>query len=195
MCGIIGYIGKNDAIKKTIESLKTLEYRGYDSAGITYIENEKKVTIKEIGKIINLEQKLNYNIKSDLAIAHTRWATHGVPSITNAHPHTVGAITIVHNGIIENYATLKEEMKQKGYTFQSDTDTEVAAAVIDNIYKEEKDIITTLNKVENILRGSYAIALILDGDYNNLYALRKDSPLIIGLGTGENYIASDVPAI
>lgn len=195
MCGIIGYIGKNNAIKNTIESLKTLEYRGYDSAGITYIENNKKITIKEIGKIINLEQKLNYNIKSDLAIAHTRWATHGIPSVKNAHPHTVGAITIVHNGIIENYATLKEELKKKGYTFQSDTDTEVAAAVIDNIYKKEKDIIITLNKVENILKGSYAIALILENDYNNLYALRKDSPLIIGLGNEENYIASDVPAI
>ena len=196
MCGITGYIGKNNkAIKVVMDGLEALEYRGYDSAGIAYIKNDKLNIIKEQGKIINLKSKLNLNEKSDLAIGHTRWATHGSPNKTNAHPHKQGKFTIVHNGIIENYIELKQELINNGYKFKSSTDTEVAAAFLDYLYKQEKDILKTLAKATQIFRGSYALGIICSDDLNTLYALRKTSPLIIAKGNSENYIASDVPAI
>ena len=196
MCGIIGYIGKNNnAIKTVIEGLEALEYRGYDSAGITYSNNNKLVTLKEQGKIINLKNNIDFNTKSNLAIGHTRWATHGEPNKINSHPHSIGKFTIVHNGIIENYMDLKKELLNQGYTFKSSTDTEIAVAYIDYIYKNEKDILNTLNKVTKIFKGSYALGIICEDDLNHLYALRKTSPLIIAAGKDENYIASDVPAI
>lgn len=195
MCGIIGYVGKGNAIKKIITSLKQLEYRGYDSAGISYLYNNEIKTVKEIGKIVNLEKKLDYNEESHLGIGHTRWATHGKPSVQNSHPHTKGDVTIVHNGIIENYSSLKEGMIKEGYTFYSDTDTEIACAVIDYYLKKTGNIITALREVQKKLKGSYALGIIIKGDDNNLYAMRKDSPLIIGVSDNENFIASDVPAI
>lgn len=195
MCGIIGYIGKNNAIKRVINGLKNLEYRGYDSAGIAFVyQNELKIK-KEIGRIVNLEQTLSKEETSSLAIGHTRWATHGGVNQTNSHPHHQGSITLVHNGIIENYATLKEQLQKLGYSFKSDTDSEVACAYIDYLYSKEKDILKTLTQATTILEGSYALGIIVNQDYNTLYALRKDSPLIIGLGLEENFIASDVPAI
>lgn len=194
MCGIIGYIGKRNAIPVIIDGLKSLEYRGYDSAGIAYINNKNVKIIKEKGKIVNLENVLNDD-ESFLGIGHTRWATHGVPNRINSHPHKNGSITLIHNGIIENYEELKNDLKKEGYTFVSDTDSEVACGVIDKLYHQTNDMIKTLTEIKNIFRGSYALGIIVDGDFDNLYAVRKNSPLIIGVGDNENFIASDVPAI
>ena len=137
MCGIVGYVGKNKkCLPVIISGLETLEYRGYDSAGIAYKKDDKINIVKQKGKIINLKEKINLNDESNLGIGHTRWATHGKPTIENSHPHNVGKITIVHNGIIENYIELKEELMNIGYKFKSETDTEVACALIDSCYKE-----------------------------------------------------------
>ena len=196
MCGIVGYKGKNNnAIKVVIEGLEKLEYRGYDSAGIAYLKESKIIIEKEAGRIKNLKDKLDLEDKSNLAIGHTRWATHGIPTRTNAHPHQVGKFTIVHNGIIENYLTLKEELLKNNYTFKSDTDTEIACAYLDYLYKQEKDILKSLQKLIQVIKGSYAFGIICEDDKDHLYALRSSSPLIIALGQDENYIASDVPAI
>ena len=194
MCGIIGYIGKNNALKVITDVLKQLEYRGYDSAGIA-IKNKNEIKIfKSVGKIKELEKKIDYTIQSDIGIGHTRWATHGSVNITNSHPHKVGSITLVHNGIIENYEQLKQELIKNNYQLKSDTDTEIACGYIDYLYQKDKNIITTLNKIKDIFKGSYAFAILVDND-NYLYATRKDSPLIIAKGENENYLASDVPAI
>ena len=196
MCGIIGYVGsKNRSLSVVIEGLERLEYRGYDSAGIAFLNNGKLDITKEKGKIINLKEKLDFNIKSNLGIGHTRWATHGEPNYINSHPHKIGKITIVHNGIIENYMELKKKLEEVGYKFKSSTDTEVACALLDNIYKETNSIEQTLSNFRNQAKGAYALGIIVDDDYDHLYALKKDSPLIVAVGTEENYIASDVPAI
>ena len=194
MCGIVGYNGKNkEALKILIDGLKKLEYRGYDSAGIALnIENEIKI-IKAKGQISNLEKKLN-NEKSNFGIGHTRWATHGTPSETNSHPHNVGDITIVHNGIIENYKEIKEELKKEGYNFKSETDTEVSCALIDYYYQKTKDIKQSLTKFMEKTKGAYALGIMAKND-NNLYAIRKDCPLIIGKGKIGNLIASDTIAL
>ena len=194
MCGIIGYIGKNNALKVITDGLKQLEYRGYDSAGIAIKNNNEIKIFKSVGKIKELEKKIDYTIQSDIGIGHTRWATHGSVNITNSHPHKVGSITLVHNGIIENYEQLKQELIKKNYQLKSDTDTEIACGYIDYLYQKDKNIITTLNKIKDIFKGSYAFAILVDND-NYLYATRKDSPLIIAKGENENYLASDVPAI
>ena len=195
MCGIIGYIGKkHNGVDVIIDGLKHLEYRGYDSSGIAFIEDDKVVIKKEIGRITNLEKLLDNN-KTTLGIGHTRWATHGKPTKTNAHPHKQGVITLVHNGIIENFMDIKEELIKNGYTFSSDTDTEVASAYIDYLYKENKDMIKALSLASKKFIGSYAFGVINEEEKDKLYALRKDSPLIIGIGENENFIASDVPSI
>lgn len=194
MCGIIGYIGKNNALKVITDGLKQLEYRGYDSAGIAIKNNNEIKIFKSVGKIKELEKKIDYTIQSDIGIGHTRWATHGSVNITNSHPHKVGSITLVHNGIIENYEQLKQELIKNNYQLKSDTDTEIACGYIDYLYQKDKNIITTLNKIKDIFKGSYAFAILVDND-NYLYATRKDSPLIIAKGENENYLASDVPAI
>ncbi|MEG1705479.1 MAG: glutamine--fructose-6-phosphate transaminase (isomerizing) [Clostridia bacterium] len=197
MCGIIGYVGKKSVDKVLISGLKKLEYRGYDSAGIAYTtENNKIEVIKSIGKIVNLEEKLskkNINF-GNLGIGHTRWATHGIPNEINAHPHTAGHVTLVHNGIIENYIDLKEELIEKGIKFYSDTDTEVACSYINYIYESEKDKLKCIQKACNNFRGSYAFAIIFDDEPTSIYATRHDSPLVIGVGIDENYISSDVSA-
>ena len=193
MCGIIGYVGKNKCIPVIIDGLKTLEYRGYDSAGIAYFKNNKINIIKEKGKIENLEKLINNDEESYLGIGHTRWATHGVPCKKNSHPHQVGHVTIVHNGIIENYMDIRKESL---YKFKSETDTEVIAYLINKIFEEENfNILKTLKKVQKNIIGSYALGILFDTDKEHLYAMRKDSPLIIGVGDDENFIASDVPAI
>ena len=195
MCGIVGYVGKNNRAQEVlISGLKSLEYRGYDSAGIAYLKENNLVITKEKGKIVNLESALEKN-NSNIGIGHTRWATHGVANQTNSHPHKQGKITIVHNGIIENYAELKEKLQNEGVNFLSTTDTEVAAALLNKIYSETNDMNKTLVEFQKQVKGAYAIGVINDDDYENLYAIRKDSPLIIALGEDENYIASDVPAI
>lgn len=196
MCGIVGYVGnKKNCVRVLIDGLEKLEYRGYDSAGIAFLNNDNIDIVKEEGKIVNLKSKIDLNINSNLGIGHTRWATHGNATKENAHPHKVGAITVVHNGIIENYNELKKDLIDKGYIFNSETDTEVVAALIDYIYKKEKDMLKTIQKVKELLTGSYALGIICDDNLDTLYTLKNKSPLIIGVNENENYIASDVPAI
>ena len=196
MCGIVGYVGKNkNALHVLIDGLKALEYRGYDSAGIAVINDDKIKIVKSHGKIKNLEEKLNEVDNSYIGIGHTRWATHGKPTEVNAHPHKAGSVTLVHNGIIENYEELKKDLRKQGYKFKSETDTEIACALIDSIYKTSNNKLLTLKKANEMIKGSFAFGIISDNDINNIYSMRKDSPLIIALGDNENYIASDVPAI
>ena len=193
MCGIVGYIGKENCLDKIIKGLESLEYRGYDSAGVAYLDDNKKVVIrKREGRIKNLKDSLDKNIKSHIGIGHTRWATHGKPSDINSHPHKVGKITVVHNGIIENYNELKGGLLD--YEFKSETDTEVIAALIDKMYSLKGDMLNVLIDLKYLLVGSYALGILVDGD-DKMYAIRKDSPLIIGVSPKGNYIASDVPAI
>lgn len=194
MCGIIGYIGTKSPIETLINGLKCLEYRGYDSAGIALKEKDEIEVIKSVGKIVNLEDKIKSKelIPSHLGIAHTRWATHGKPSEKNAHPHTVGNVTLVHNGIIENAEELREKLKKEGVTFNSETDTEVITALINKYY--ENDPVEAINKALDEVKGSYALGILFQGS-DDLYAVRKDSPLIVGLGKEENFIASDIAAI
>ena len=195
MCGIIGYVGKKRcSIDVIIDGLKHLEYRGYDSAGIAYVKDNNVVIEREVGRISNLESVLKKDT-SHVGIGHTRWATHGKPTRENAHPHKVGNITLVHNGIIDNFMELKSVLMSEGYTFKSDTDTEVAAAYIDSLYKENNDMIKSLSICVSKFLGSYAFGIINELETDVLYALRKDSPLIIGVGENENFIASDVPSI
>ena len=195
MCGIVGYIGKSVSISKVIKGLKNLEYRGYDSAGIAYInKNDELVIEKDTGRIANLEKKLKLNDKTSLAISHTRWATHGKPNAVNAHPHRIGSITLVHNGILENYQELKYELLNEGVKFSSQTDTEVIAAVINSFYEKTKDIKKAIQEFIGVARGSYALGIIVDND-DNLYVAKKENPLIMGITDDGYYIASDVPAI
>lgn len=198
MCGVVGYIGKNDAVPVLINGLSKLEYRGYDSAGIAVYDNDKISICKTKGRIQNLQDKLLVNpLKGKLGIGHTRWATHGAPSDKNAHPHFSddSKIAVVHNGIIENYMEIKEELEAKGYRFVSETDTESVAHLIDFYYKEGMDILDAVFKVVERIEGSYALGIICKDFPNQLIAARKDSPLVLGIGEGENYIASDMPAI
>ena len=194
MCGIIGYIGEKNPVEVLINGLKSLEYRGYDSAGIALKEKDEIEVIKSVGKIVNLEDKIKSKeiMESHLGIAHTRWATHGKPTEENAHPHTAGKVTLVHNGIIENAEELREKLKKEGVTFHSETDTEVVAALINKYY--EKNPVEAIDKALKEVKGSYALGILFQGS-EDLYAVRKDSPLIIGLGKNENFIASDIAAI
>lgn len=195
MCGIVGYVGKRNSVDVLIKGLKNLEYRGYDSAGIAVCENDKIEIVKKEGKIKNLESSVSSLGSSHIGIGHTRWATHGPANTVNSHPHRVGCVTLVHNGIIENYVKLRKELKDLGYSFKSDTDTEVACALIDSIYKECKDKLLTMKKANEKIIGSFAFAILFDDDFDNIYVMRKDSPLIIAISDDGNFIASDVPAI
>ena len=194
MCGIIGYKGKKHPKEILLSGLKNLEYRGYDSAGIALKNDSDIQIIKSVGKISNLEEKVNNEklIDTTMGIAHTRWATHGVPSEANAHPHKVGKITLVHNGIIENADEIREKLVKENVTFNSQTDTEVACALINYYY--DGDLRKALEKALKELRGSYALCIMTD-DNDNLYAVRKDSPLILGIGEDELFVASDIAAI
>ena len=195
MCGIVGYIGKRNAIDVLLDGLKKLEYRGYDSAGVCLYDSSNIEIIKSVGRIKNLEEKLDFSkvSKYSRGIAHTRWATHGNVTEENAHPHQVGKITLVHNGIIENADILKDELIKKGYVFKSNTDTEVVAALLD--YNYEEDFLKTIDKSMKILKGSYALGIIVEKDTSKIYAVKKDSPLVLGTGEGENFFASDITAI
>ena len=195
MCGIVGYIGEKSAKEILVSGLKNLEYRGYDSSGIALKNNDNIKVVKSVGKIKNLEEKLekeNLDLYK-IGIAHTRWATHGEANLVNAHPHTVGKVTIVHNGIIENAKELKDELISQGVNFNSETDTEVIAALINKYL--ENDIIKTLTKVMSILKGSYALGIMIEKVVDKIYVAKKDSPLVIGIGEGENFFASDITAI
>lgn len=196
MCGIVGYAGKTNVIKNIMIGLKSLEYRGYDSSGIAYLDKNNNIKIyKKVGQIKNLDQILNYEDEASLGISHTRWATHGGVTDTNAHPHNQGKITLVHNGIIENYEELKKELEKEGYNFKSSTDSEVAAALIDKLYKENKDMLKTLVILKDKLKGSYAFNIINSDIPNKIYGIRKDVPLIVGVSDHGNMFASDIPAI
>ncbi len=194
MCGIVSYAGNKDVIRRIITGLKSLEYRGYDSAGIAYMKDNKINIIKKEGRICNLEKEINYDDEASIGIAHTRWATHGKADDINSHPHRQGKITLVHNGIIENYDILKKELIKKGYIFKSDTDTEVAAAVIDDLYNENNDMIKAISLATEILKGSYAFNIINDDISDKIFGIRKDSPLIVGISEDGNILASDIPA-
>ncbi|MDD5952255.1 MAG: glutamine--fructose-6-phosphate transaminase (isomerizing) [Oscillospiraceae bacterium] len=197
MCGIVGYIGNEQAAPFLLDGLKKLEYRGYDSAGIA-VYNDSGIDVEKVkGRIKVLSDMLQggTRVKGSLGIGHTRWATHGKPSDINSHPHMseTGNFAVVHNGIIENHMKLKNHLQELGKSFVSDTDTEVVAHLLDHFYKG--DILDAIIKVINMVEGSYALGIICKDDPDTLYAVRKDNPLIIGLGKHENFIASDIPAI
>ena len=195
MCGIIGYVGKNKALPIVLNGLKFLEYRGYDSAGIAYVNDKNIKIVKEVGRISSLESIVDKNEDTNVCIGHTRWATHGIPSTINSHPHKVGKFTVVHNGIIENYLSLKEKLKKENIKFKSETDTEVIPALLDYYYKQEKDILKAIKIVKEKLEGSYALGIICEDDLEHIYATRCGSPLIMAQDKNGSYIASDVPAI
>ncbi|MGE4556196.1 MAG: glutamine--fructose-6-phosphate transaminase (isomerizing) [Desulfovibrionaceae bacterium] len=198
MCGIIGYCGHRPAVPLIIEGLKRLEYRGYDSAGVAFARKDGFEVIRSAGKLGNLEEKLGglYVYEASAGVGHTRWATHGAPTEQNAHPHTdaTGRLVIIHNGIIENYAELKAEMAAQGVTFRSETDTEVLVNLIAKGLDETKDMLQALSWALNRVEGAYAIALQNIDEPDAIYAARKSSPLVMGLGVGENFVASDIPA-
>ncbi|HPX68945.1 MAG TPA: glutamine--fructose-6-phosphate transaminase (isomerizing) [Bacillota bacterium] len=196
MCGIVGYIGDKNAVPILMEGLRKLEYRGYDSAGVAVYTKENIEIRKYKGRLSVLEEHLKKEtLDGCLGIGHTRWATHGEPSDVNSHPHTncSGDIAVVHNGIIENYMSIKSMLIEKGYTFRSETDTEVLAHYVDYFYKD--DLLEAVTKVLEKIRGSYAFAVISRREPDKIICVRKENPLIVGIGKGENFIASDIPAI
>ena len=195
MCGIVGYIGEKQAAPILVEGLRRLEYRGYDSAGIA-VSGQKVTVVKEKGRIDNLKAEIDrvYPVGT-VGIGHTRWATHGIPDNINAHPHTSmnGTVTLVHNGIIENYIEIKNELTEKGYIFKSETDTEVIAQLFDSLFNG--NAVETMINTAAKLQGSYAVAMLVKGFPDKVFTMKKDNPMIIGRGNGENFIASDIPAI
>lgn len=194
MCGIVGFIGKKDAVSVLIEGLTKLEYRGYDSAGIALMEPEGIHIERSVGKLINLKNQIaDMKFSASLGIGHTRWATHGKPSFENAHPHRSKDLTVVHNGIIENYIELKKDLIAKGYQFASETDTEVIAHLIHENYAG--DLLKAVQKTLKQVIGSYGLAIISEKEPDKIIIARKDSPLVIGVGDGEMFAASDIPAV
>lgn len=196
MCGIVGYIGDRPALPILVEGLKKLEYRGYDSAGISVIQEGQARIAKSVGRMANLESKVGDEVaKGQIGIGHTRWATHGKPSDANAHPHADEAqrFIVCHNGIIENYIQLKEILLQHGHVFKSETDTEVIPHLIESAY--QGDIEAAVRKVASMLRGAYALTVVCQDEPDKIVVVKEASPLVIGLGEGENFVASDIPAI
>ena len=195
MCGIVGYVGKRDCTQVLLESLKKLEYRGYDSAGIAVFEGDMIKTKKTKGRLADLEEKLRSEgwLNGSCGIGHTRWATHGEPSDVNSHPQGNATVTIVHNGIIENYRKIKAFLEKKGYKFESQTDTETVAKLLDYYY--DGNPMETIEKVLAEIEGSYALGIIFKDFPRKIFSVRKDSPLIVAKGDGEAFIASDVPAV
>lgn len=195
MCGIIGYVGYRDAIPEIIEGLKRLEYRGYDSAGVAVITDDGLWMEKREGRLSRLEECLNGRPQATIGVGHTRWATHGVPSDENAHPHVDchGNFAVVHNGIIENFSPLRRWLTQKGHVFQSQTDTEVLSHLIEDCY--QGDLVEAVRNAIPHLEGSYAMAVICPKEPDKIVAVRKDSPLMVGIGEREFFLASDIPAV
>ncbi|MDD5102041.1 MAG: glutamine--fructose-6-phosphate transaminase (isomerizing) [Endomicrobiaceae bacterium] len=196
MCGIVGYIGNENSADIVYAGLEKLEYRGYDSAGIAVITNGKIQTRRSVGKLINLQKNIKNNpISGFIGIGHTRWATHGKPSEENAHPHTdcTGKIVVVHNGIIENYISIKQQLQKEGHKFASETDTEVIAHLIEKYYTN--DLLKAVKLALKDVRGAYALSVICSDDDSRIIVARKDAPLILGVGNNENFIASDVSAL
>lgn len=196
MCGIVGYVGAKNATPFLIEGLTKLEYRGYDSAGIAVFDGEKIDVEKSVGRLVSLKEKISgHEPQGVIGIGHTRWATHGRPSDRNSHPHTdcSGDFVVVHNGIIENYMALKEDLLKKGHVFKSETDTEVIAHLLEELYKG--DFEAAVREVLTYINGSYSLVFMSKNDPDRLICTKQDNPLVIGLGDGENFIASDIPAI
>jgi glutamine---fructose-6-phosphate transaminase (isomerizing) len=198
MCGIVGYVGSKRAVPVILEGLKRLEYRGYDSAGVVYLENEALVKYRCEGKLVNLENLIEeaYLSQSCIGIGHTRWATHGAPTTDNAHPHSdcTGKLAIVHNGIIENYHSLRQELKEKGHIFTSETDTEVLAHLIEEYL--DKDLLAAVRRAVARVEGSYALGVIWTGMPDTLVAVRNQSPLVLGVhAESGSFLASDIPAL
>ena len=195
MCGIVGYVGKRSAQDVLLDGLEKLEYRGYDSAGVALALDGGIRVVKSKGRLTQLRQKLAAQAlaQSFCGIGHTRWATHGEPSDVNSHPHSTPRVSIVHNGIIENYGILKERLMAKGYTFESETDTEVLVKLIDSCYTG--DPLRALQEALAKVRGSYALAVLFRDRPDTIFAVRRESPLIVGWGEGENFVASDIPAL
>ncbi len=196
MCGVFGYIGKKNAVDIIFNGLKKLEYRGYDSAGIAVVVDKELHIRKSVGKLSNLGLSIEENpISANIGVGHTRWATHGSPSRENAHPHTDTAktVVIVHNGIIENYIELKAELQKDGQEFKSETDTEVIVHLIKKYYKD--NLFFAVQKTLNRIKGSYALGIVSKNEPDKIICARQDAPLIIGIGVGENFMASDIPAL
>jgi len=206
MCGITGYVGRRPAVATAIQNLKRLEYRGYDSAGVAYPDLTGIHVLRAAGKIVNLESQIDSvrgetSGQASVAVAHTRWATHGRPSELNAHPHSdcTGSLAVVHNGIVENYAELREKLKSDGHEFTSETDTEVIAHLIESYLPSDvpspEDFVEAARKAISLLTGSYAVAVVSLHLPDSVFVARRDSPLVIGLGGDENFLASDIPAV
>ncbi len=196
MCGIVGYIGSRQATPIILEGLKKLEYRGYDSAGIATLAEGESAIRRSQGKLVNLENILREEpLVGTIGIGHTRWATHGKPSEINAHPHKAGPVILVHNGIIENYLQLKEQLKQTGHVFKSETDTEVIAHLTEEMLKSEDSFEKAVRQALAQLRGAYAVCILNENDPGCLIAAKLGSPMVVGLGDGEFFVASDIPAI
>lgn len=196
MCGIVGYIGKQNAVPILLEGLRKLEYRGYDSAGIAILNDQHLRVTKREGRLDVLQGELGEELPfSNIGIGHTRWATHGRPCDRNSHPHQdcSGKFAVVHNGIIENYQQLRNELSAKGHSFSSDTDTEIFAHLLEELY--QGDLVQAVCKAEGLVEGSYALVVLCEDEPGRLVAVRKNSPLIVGLGQGENFFASDIPAV
>ena len=195
MCGIVGYVGKRNAQNVLLDGLEKLEYRGYDSAGVALALDGGIRVVKSKGRLAELRKKLELQAlaESGCGIGHTRWATHGEPSDVNSHPHSSPRVSIVHNGIIENYGILKERLIAKGYTFESETDTEVLVKLIDSCYEGEP--LQAIHEALSMVRGSYALAVLFRDFPDTVFAVKRESPLIVGWGEGENFVASDIPAL
>ncbi|HEY8347179.1 MAG TPA: glutamine--fructose-6-phosphate transaminase (isomerizing) [Symbiobacteriaceae bacterium] len=196
MCGIVGYIGTKPALPILLDGLSKLEYRGYDSAGVAVLEDGKAMVAKCVGRLSNLEAKVNGSLsRGQIGIGHTRWATHGRPSDWNSHPHTdcTGKFVVIHNGIIENFVQLKQVLQQHGHVFRSETDTEVVPHLVESHYRG--DLVDAVRQVARMLRGAYALAVMCEDEPDKIVAVKQASPLIVGLGEGENYLASDIPAL
>jgi len=196
MCGIVGGIAERNLAQVLVEGLKRLEYRGYDSAGLVLVDQSELIRERQVGKVAVLADAVQHNkLRASLGIAHTRWATHGEPSQANAHPHTSGSIAVVHNGIIENYQELKVELQAEGYVFSSQTDTEAAAHLIHRAYQQTGNLLQAVQAITPLLQGAYALGVVSADQPDELIAVRSGSPLVVGLGIGENFIGSDQLAL
>ena len=196
MCGIVCHVGNRQCVDVIFDGLRRLEYRGYDSAGIAVHDGKNIAVIRAEGKLSRLEQALaERSLAGTMGIGHTRWATHGRPSETNAHPHVVDGIAVVHNGILENHLELRRELERSGAKFSSETDTEILAHLISRAVADKKDLLTAVRRSLRQVRGSYAVAVMSDDDPNRIIVAKNSSPLVIGLGDKETFAASDIPAI
>ncbi|HXW53872.1 MAG TPA: glutamine--fructose-6-phosphate aminotransferase, partial [Myxococcota bacterium] len=202
MCGIVGYVGTRNALDVVIKGLEYLEYRGYDSAGVAIrthpLDDQpaKIVCEKAVGKLAVLKAQLSrLELRGEAGMGHTRWATHGVPSFHNAHPHRYGKVTLVHNGILENHKVIRQRLLEKGHAFYSDTDTEVAAHLLDLLLKEQPDPILAISALADTIHGAYALGIMLESDTERMYFAKNGSPLIVASGDGESFFASDQAAL